>query len=138
MFLETGTTGTAGMAQFTFGTATTTRTYKIKVTYYRCDSLNRLGSKNTASGECSWFCFRAPAGCVQYFTGTTGTVTSYNYPNTVIDNQNYNTCFRQEQGFCSINYSQSPATGPDTFDLYSDIADTNAQTIAVVSWVKDN
>ena len=58
---------------------------------------------------------------------------SYNYPNVVIDNQNYNTCFRQEQGFCSIDFSQTPTTGIDTFDLYSNIENMNAQTQAKVS-----
>ena len=41
VYLETGLTGSAGSAQFTFGANTATRAYRIKVTYYTCDSMNR-------------------------------------------------------------------------------------------------
>ena len=41
VFIETGTSGSAGTAEFTYGTASATRTYKMKVTYYTCDSLNK-------------------------------------------------------------------------------------------------
>ena len=40
VYLSTGTTGSAGSIAFTFGTAVSTRTYKIKATYYSCGSLN--------------------------------------------------------------------------------------------------
>ena len=36
--METGSTGTAGTLALTFGTATATRTYKIKVTYIECSN----------------------------------------------------------------------------------------------------
>ena len=42
--------------------------------------------------------FRAPEDCVQYFTGTSGTVMSYNFENQIMQNLDYTTCFRQEQG----------------------------------------
>ncbi len=42
VFMETGASGGAGSLAITFGTATgATRTFKIKVTYYACDSLNK-------------------------------------------------------------------------------------------------
>ncbi len=42
VFFETGSTGSAGTAVVTFGTGTaTTRTFKIKATYYQCSSLNK-------------------------------------------------------------------------------------------------
>ncbi len=42
VFFETGSTGSAGMAVVTFGTGTaTTRTFKIKATYYQCSSTSR-------------------------------------------------------------------------------------------------
>ena len=47
--------------------------------------------------------FRAPTDCVQYYTGTSGTIISYNWPNSIIDNLDYTSCVRQEQGnaFCT-------------------------------------
>ncbi len=42
VFMETGASGGAGSLAITFGTAAgATRTFKIKVTYYTCDSLNK-------------------------------------------------------------------------------------------------
>ncbi len=41
VFFETGSTGNAGTAVFTFGTATATRTFKVKATYYQCSSRNK-------------------------------------------------------------------------------------------------
>ena len=51
------------------------------------------------------FIKRAPNGCLQYFTGTHNTVTSYNYDGTnayatggQLANQDYQNCFRTEAG----------------------------------------
>jgi hypothetical protein len=42
---------------------------------------------------------RAPADCRQYFTGTAGTVKSYNYGGSLmLAAQQYTNCFRQELG----------------------------------------
>lgn len=50
--------------------------------------------------------FRAPANCAQYFTGVSGSFSSYNFGGgQFLANQRYDTCFRREQGkvtaFCS-------------------------------------
>ncbi|TRY61845.1 hypothetical protein TCAL_01495, partial [Tigriopus californicus] len=54
-----------------------------------------------------------PDGCLQYFTGNTGTIASYNFPTqsalvplgtTHLSNQCYTMCFRQEMGKCAICY----------------------------------
>jgi len=98
MYLETGPTGTAGMIAFKF--TTPPKSYKVKVTYYTCDSPSK-----------------APPGCVQYFTGAAGTFTSYNWnmgKGVMLDMQNFATCIRQEQGFCKISYSQ---TSPTSFSF---------------------
>ena len=49
--------------------------------------------------------FRAPNGCLQYFTGIRNTVTSFNFDGTSahatggnLMTQDYNVCFRTEQG----------------------------------------
>ena len=86
--------------------------------------------------------FRAPADCVQYFTGASGSFQSYNFQGgTLLEGQNYAVCVRQEKsqhcalnkrpfqlrfrvvlfkGFCSISYSQSSSSSSsmDTFGLY--------------------
>jgi hypothetical protein len=62
----------------------------------------------------------APNGCLQYFRGESGTITSFNYgegPNTALSaslvtgtrqlaNTNYGICIRMEAGFCAIQYAQ--------------------------------
>ncbi|XP_014369924.2 uncharacterized protein LOC106719946 [Papilio machaon] len=63
----------------------------------------------------------APNGCLQYYTGLTGTINSFNYgttPNTALSaslvtgtrqiaNLNYGICIRMEAGYCAIQYSQA-------------------------------
>ncbi|CAF4746711.1 unnamed protein product [Pieris macdunnoughi] len=70
----------------------------------------------------------APNGCLQYYTGRSGTITSFNYgtpANAVLSgslvtgtrqiaNTNYGICIRMEAGFCGIQYAQ---TGGDNFSF---------------------
>lgn len=107
MYLETGNTGSAGDVTLTFGTGTGTRTYKIKVTYIECSNRSK-----------------APEGCVQYFTGTSGTITSYNYPQQLLAGQQYASCIRQESGFCTVNFQETQGLTSDPFELYGTTADT--------------
>merc|ERR1711971_816728 len=55
-------------------------------------------------------------GCLQYFTGATGTIASFNFPMgsttvaatvTHLNNQHYQACFRREVGRCAICYIPS-------------------------------
>ncbi|XP_059086990.1 uncharacterized protein LOC131883519 [Tigriopus californicus] len=62
MYMETGDSGTAGIATITIGPMIGTRTYQIKVTYLECSNLSK-----------------APTDCVQYFTGVRGEFQSYNF-----------------------------------------------------------
>ena len=55
----------------------------------------------------------APSGCLQYYTQASGQFKSFNYKTDVIGdgpnhlaNLNYAICFRIENGFCGIKYSQ--------------------------------
>ncbi|XP_026727910.1 uncharacterized protein LOC113494008 [Trichoplusia ni] len=62
----------------------------------------------------------APNGCLQYYTGITGTINSFNYgtaANTLLSaslvtgtrqiaNLNYGICIRMEAGYCTIRYNQ--------------------------------
>jgi len=75
-----------------FGSASTAGTgaFTIKVTQIPCNS-------KTA----------APSGCLQYFTGTTGTFSSYNYNSAAgphLADQHYSACFRAERTICAICY----------------------------------
>ncbi|XP_063837996.1 uncharacterized protein LOC135087083 [Ostrinia nubilalis] len=63
----------------------------------------------------------APNGCLQYYTGTTGTINSFNFgdaANSALSaslvtgtrqmvNLNYGICIRMEAGFCAIQYAQT-------------------------------
>jgi len=52
--------------------------------------------------------WKPPDGCLQWFTGTTGTVYTYNYQGgSHLANQNYQNCIRSESGYCSISYTAS-------------------------------
>ena len=71
---------------------------------------------------------RAPAGCVKYFTGTTGTVKSFNFEGQIMNqNSNYKTCVRQEAGYCMIAWMESATTSPDPFQVGA----TTATSLAV-------
>ncbi|XP_059086991.1 uncharacterized protein LOC131883520 [Tigriopus californicus] len=72
------------------------RSWDIKVTQFSCNE--ELGG---------------PEGCLQYFTGPSGTISSFNFPTTAamigattthISNQCYKMCIRRQSGFCAICY----------------------------------
>lgn len=79
------------------GSVTTTRSYDIKITQYKCSDQDIAG----------------PPGCLQYYTSTAGIVQSFNFPAsapitskaTHLSNQNYDICIRRGVGFCYICYS---------------------------------
>lgn len=85
-------------ATFSFGGGTTTRSYNIHVTQYA--SSNEMGG---------------PSGCLQFFTGDTGTVQSFNYLGTTgaradnagqhLQSQDYSACIRQNAAKCAICWS---------------------------------
>jgi len=88
--------------------------WRIKVSQIECSSRNR-----------------APNGCLQYFTGIRNTVTSFNFDGTGAHAtggnlmvQDYNACFRTEQGMCTIAFSQSTLAAGDSFQLNAANADT--------------
>jgi len=78
---------------FTWTTGST-QEWNIKVAQIECDA--------------QW---KPDDGCLQWFTGTTGTIYSYNYQGgTHLSNQQYSNCIRAEQGYCSIAYSSCTTT----------------------------
>ena len=69
--------------------SSTTRSWNIHIMQISCDAV-----------------WKPPEGCVQYFTGTTGYIYSYNYAGgTHLATQEYTNCIRTEQGYCSIEYT---------------------------------
>jgi len=79
-------------AAFSFGSDSTTRNYRIHAIQY--DRLNEMGG---------------PAGCLQFFTGATGTVNTFNWvavaTSTHLASQDYDVCVRRLADRCSICWS---------------------------------
>jgi len=100
---------------------TTTRQWDIYVTQYNC------GQEDTAG----------PPGCLQYMTGTSGTVSSFNFnpsntatatdaSTTHLQNQHYEICIRRESGYCYICYipfNSITGAGTSSFGLGVAVAD---------------
>merc|ERR1712200_395868 len=86
-------------ALFTFGGGTVNRRYTIHVIQY--ESTNEMGG---------------PPGCLQFFTGATGLVQTFNWQtattSTHLANQNYDVCVRKMIDRCVICWSPE-VTGDD-------------------------
>jgi len=68
----------------------TTSAFTIKVTQVECSSK-----------------LKAPNNCLQYLTGDTGTITTFNYNaagGVLLTNQDYSICVRSERTYCAICY----------------------------------
>merc|ERR1712079_317251 len=104
MYVEFGATSTDTISiTNTYASTTTAKTFNILARQISC----------TAS-------YKAPTDCVQYFTGTAGSVKSYNYAGgQVLAGQRYNNCIRTEKGYCAIQWKESSTTSPDPFSLDS-------------------
>ena len=75
-------------SQFGSASTATTSAFTIKVTQVECNSKTR-----------------APDGCLQYFTGTTGTIETFNYNNlggVLLTNQDYSACVRYAEAIIVI------------------------------------
>jgi hypothetical protein len=56
----------------------------------------------------------AEEGCLQYFTGVSGQIKSYNYDpgaGLQLSKQDYSICIRMERNFCGIQYMACPDSG---------------------------
>jgi len=64
-----------------------------------------------------------PAGCLQFFTGLSGLITSFNgarmgNAHQMIQNQQYRVCIKRGAGMCSVRYREAEAAGQiDSFGL---------------------
>jgi len=71
--------------------------------------------------------WRPPQDCLQWFTGTSGYIYSYNYAGGYhLANQDYTNCIRTEQGYCSITYT---AVSTTSFQLSGQYPPTTATSI---------
>jgi len=134
VYLDAGTgTNAATLALTTLATSNAdgTKNWRIKVSQIECDSK-----------------MRPPQGCLQWNTGATNVFTSFNWDGTplnvaaapgnaagqgrLLSSQYYKVCFRQEEGMCKIQYSESPidttGTGINAFDLQATVNGELGQT----------
>jgi len=107
MILDVDTRKGCQTAAFTIGGATGgnnfMRSWDIKVTQYGCGNQDVSG----------------PPGCLQYFTGETGDIMSFNFPTgnavtataTHLSNQKYSVCVRREASMGCICYSAAEPAG---------------------------
>eukprot|EP00095_Tigriopus_kingsejongensis_P003719 snap_masked-scaffold617_size123379-processed-gene-0.6 protein:Tk03719 transcript:snap_masked-scaffold617_size123379-processed-gene-0.6-mRNA-1 annotation:"hypothetical protein AaeL_AAEL007147" len=66
---------------------------------------------------------RPPSGCTQYFTGASGTISSYNHAGgQMLQAQMYTNCIRQELGYCQTLFKERTGTTPDPFELGNAVA----------------
>ncbi len=84
-----------------------------------CDNPSRSVYKFCFSWHFKWLHLfsRAPTDCLQYFTGTGGIIESFNNPTGMIQNQEYDVCIRQIDGFCSYEIAEANSGTPDAFEL---------------------
>nr|XP_018903764.1 PREDICTED: uncharacterized protein LOC109034848 [Bemisia tabaci] len=92
MYIDAGS-GASNPVTLTFVTSGPKfpRTWKVKICQIPCNSV-----------------YRAEEGCLQYYTGVSGTIKSYNYEPATglqLSNQDYTMCIRAERNFCGIQYS---------------------------------
>jgi len=75
--------------ELTLDAATDRRTFETKVSQIPCSSQ-----------------MRPPDGCLQWYTGTDGQLTSFNFAANTghLAEQDYNICVRREAGFCCVRY----------------------------------
>jgi len=106
LYFETEMSTSAGSLKIVTGTdSTTSRTWKIKVSLIECDNP-----------------MKPPEGCLQWHTGASGKLKSFNGGHSgtqqMIKNQNYDICIRTEEGYCKFQVSQATSgTSPDSFAL---------------------
>lgn len=97
--------------QMITGIAAYARDWRIKISMIACDSHHK-----------------APAGCLQYITGTTGHLQSFNFNQRdetrlgYLNAADYAICLRRERDMCSVTYSVR--TEKDVFEILPDANDT--------------
>jgi len=111
MYVEFGTEASdTAKIEVKYGTTTADKMYNILLRQISCTA--------------TW---RAPTDCVQYFTGVSGNVQSYNFAGAqLLNSQYYHNCIRTELGYCGVMWQQSSTTSPDPFDMTTGAVTTAA------------
>jgi len=118
VYVDAGTAQAAATLTFTM-VAASKATWRVKVSQIASSSM-----------------YKAPNGCLQYFMGIKNTVKSFNFgtgtgdcdPNCHLRPQNYNVCFKQEKGMCSMQYVENSGA-TDAFQLHDIDATTNGALV---------
>jgi len=105
LYLNNDGADPAATVTVTLGSTLGARKWKIKTTQIECDNLAK-----------------APDGCLQYYTGVSGSFTSFNggsTTNAMLANQDYTACIRKEAGMCKFGVRQSRGHNktPNAFSL---------------------
>jgi len=126
IYVELGT-GVSDSAElkFEFADVIGNRQFEMKVTQIICNSR-----------------MRPPEGCLQWIVGTEGRIETFNFAgnDNHLNNQRYNTCIRQEMGFCCVEYSV--CSDPNSFSLFSmaaaDLSDAKAlvESSCSLDWIE--
>ncbi|XP_028170488.1 uncharacterized protein LOC114360114 [Ostrinia furnacalis] len=95
MYVDAGI-GTTNPVKLTFVTSGNSfeRMWKVKVTQIPCSTI-----------------YKADEGCLQYYTGVSGQLRSFNYDpasGLQLSNQDYGICIRMERNFCGVQYTACP------------------------------
>jgi len=105
VYLGPDSTSTATLTH-EFTSTSTVRTWEIKVSQIECGAT-----------------YLPPDGCLQYHTGMSGTIKSFNFDESTssdrihLPDQEYQICIRQEEGMCCVSYSLcADETDPWTLD----------------------
>ena len=95
MYAEFGTSDTDTVSvTITYSSTTTAKKFNVLTRQISCTA--------------SW---KAPEDCVQYFTGASGSVQSYNFQGgQLLTQQQYTNCVRTEKGYCGQSSHLSPLT----------------------------
>jgi hypothetical protein len=114
IYIDIGTgSSDSATVSFDFGTtSSTSHQWDIKVAQIPCGST-----------------YGPPDDCLQWTTGLTGRITTFNFLNSAgshLNNQDYSHCIRQEQGYCCVQYTVCSDTSSFSWD--SNEANTKALT----------
>merc|ERR1712107_413992 len=116
IYMETGRKTSDQVLTFTVATTSTVSTWRIEVTQIECYSTSKARND-----------------CLQYFTGVTGEVKSFNFGVGMIGVMSYNICVRREAGMCGIAWRESSTTSPDPFLLDDTLTTDGAGWASVIA-----
>lgn len=126
LYLDAGSATAIANVNFAVAVGGTIQMWRIKTSQVEC------GSK-----------WAPPQGCLQYYMGNSGTVTSFNYDGGActasgcfLNLQEYTTCFRQEPGMCGIQFYETTVSTGDAFLLTNGAAIAiNTKATCATGWV---